>query len=101
MPTRIHVSERWEPFIRSELASGRYGSEDEVVEEALSLLLRRSENKEAATSPASSSIEPKPSWMRVLENMQDLSDELFEEIPTDSSEQLDHYLYGTPKRPSQ
>ena len=97
----IRVSERWEPFIRSELESGRYGSEDEVVEEALGLLLRKSESEDAETSSASSSIEPKPSWMRVLENMQDLPDEVFDRIPTDSAEQHDHYLYGTPKRPAQ
>lgn len=97
----IRVSARWEPFICSERASGRYGSEDEVVEEALGLLFQKSDSKEAETPFNSSAIEPKPSWMLVLEQMQDLPDELFDSIPTDSSEQLDHYLHGMPKRPEQ
>jgi hypothetical protein len=35
-----------------------------------------------------------------LENMQAVPDEVFERIAADSSEQLDHYLYDTPKRPT-
>jgi hypothetical protein len=31
--------------------------------------------------------------------MKDIPDEEFDRMPADSSEQLDHYLYGTPKRP--
>ena len=35
------ISERWGPFIRAQLQSGRYASEDEVLDEALELLRRR------------------------------------------------------------
>ncbi|MEW4569865.1 type II toxin-antitoxin system ParD family antitoxin [Tautonia sp. JC769] len=38
---KIHVSERWEPFIRSQMQSGKYASEDDVVDEALDLLRQR------------------------------------------------------------
>jgi hypothetical protein len=41
-----------------------------------------------------------PAWKQVLENMSDVPDEDFARMPADSSEQLDHYLYGTPKRPT-
>lgn len=37
----IHVSEQWEPFIRSQMQSGKYTSEHDVVDEALNLLRQR------------------------------------------------------------
>lgn len=40
-----------------------------------------------------------PAWKQVLDNMKDIPDEEFDRMPADSSEQLDHYIYGTPKRP--
>ena len=40
-----------------------------------------------------------PAWKQVLDNMKDLADDEFDRMPADSSEQLDHYIYGTPKRP--
>jgi predicted DNA-binding protein len=42
----------------------------------------------------------RPAWEQVLENMKAVPDAEFERIPADSSEQLDHYLYGTPRRPT-
>ena len=41
-----------------------------------------------------------PVWEQILETMKAVPDEVFDRIPADSSEQLDHYLYGTPKRPT-
>lgn len=35
-----HISERWEPFIRAQVQSGRFASEDELLDEALRLLER-------------------------------------------------------------
>jgi antitoxin ParD1/3/4 len=34
----LSVPEHWEPFIRAKMQSGRYRSEDEVLDEALRLL---------------------------------------------------------------
>jgi len=39
----IHLSERREQFIRDLVQSGRYASEDEVIDEALQLLEERDE----------------------------------------------------------
>jgi antitoxin ParD1/3/4 len=38
---KLHVSEKWKPFIRSKIQSGHYRSEDEVLDEALRLLKQR------------------------------------------------------------
>ena len=37
----LHVPEEWEPFIRSQVQSGRYASENEVLDEVLRLLQER------------------------------------------------------------
>jgi hypothetical protein len=42
--------------------------------------------------------EGKPIWEEIVELMQDVPDEEWAKLPTDGSENLDHYLYGAPKR---
>src|SRR5262245_9801916 len=37
----LNVPEKWEPFIRSKMQSGRYRSEEEILDEALCLLKQR------------------------------------------------------------
>ena len=96
----VHVSESWEPFIRSQMQSGRYRSENEVLDEALRLLKQRDQGQETANQSEPAASELVPTWQRILDNMKAVPDEVFDRIPVDSSEQLDHYLYGTPKRPT-
>ena len=95
----IHMSEDWESFIRDRVQSGRYASEAAVLDEALRLLQQRDQEEEADQSKESVT-EAMPAWKRVIENMSEVPDEVFDRIPADSSEQLDHYLYGVPKRPT-
>ncbi len=100
----VHLPEDLELFVRMQVASGRFPSEDEAISAAVRLLRRfeallpRAPAVPSAqdTPPAG----PEPAWRRVLETMQDVPDEVFDRIPADSSAQLDHYLYGTPKRPA-
>ncbi|WP_152054178.1 ribbon-helix-helix domain-containing protein [Tautonia marina] len=42
-----NMRERWEPFIRAQLQSGRYASEDDVIDDALALLKCREEAEQA------------------------------------------------------
>jgi putative addiction module CopG family antidote len=96
----VHLSERWEPFIRSQMQSGRYRSENEVLDEALQLLRQRDQVQRTGDQAEPLASEPVPAWQRVLDNMKAVPDDVFDRIPADSSEHLDHYLYGTPKRPA-
>jgi putative addiction module CopG family antidote len=100
----VHISENCDPFIRSQVQNGRYASEGAVLDEALRLLMQRDQELRHGTpvpaESAASDSEPVPAWKRVLENMQGIPNEVFDRIPADSSDQLDHYLYGTPKRPT-
>jgi hypothetical protein len=40
----------------------------------------------------------RPVWEMVLEVMRDVPREEIEQLPTDGSEQHDHYIYGSPKK---
>ena len=37
-------------------------------------------------------------WDAIQEIVKDVPDEVWDKLPTDGSEQHDHYLYGSPKR---
>jgi hypothetical protein len=39
----------------------------------------------------------KPFWQRIVESAQRIPEEELANVPTDLSENLDHYLYGAPK----
>jgi Arc/MetJ-type ribon-helix-helix transcriptional regulator len=92
----IHLPEDLQRFIRSQVESGLFDSEDEAIVEAVRRV-KRWEQERVADPPVPG---PVPAWQRVLENMKDVPDAAFDRVPSDSSEQLDHYLYGTPRRPT-
>ena len=94
----LYLSEDSETFIRSQVRSGRYASAGEVLDEALRLLHQREQGRLPENQPDAAG--PVPAWQRVLDHMNAVPDEDFDRIPADSSEQLDHYIYGTPKRPA-
>lgn len=41
----------------------------------------------------------KPIWEQFAEAFEDVSDEELEKLPTDLAANVDHYVYGLPKRP--
>jgi putative addiction module CopG family antidote len=94
----VPLSETWQHFVREEVQAGRFPSEAAVVEEALGLLKQReseqSRQKTTNGSPA------RPIGEIIDELMSDLPDEVLDRLPVDGAVQHDHYIYGTPKRPS-
>ncbi len=42
----------------------------------------------------------KPFWERIVERSKEVPDEVWEELPKDGAAEIDHYLYGSPKRNS-
>ena len=101
----INVSKDVEITINAAVQSGRYASADEMIAK----LVR--EEAQRAHQPASPSSEVlagqgadlarEPVWERILKRTAAIPDEEFAKLPTDLAEQHDHYLYGTPKRPTQ
>jgi Arc/MetJ-type ribon-helix-helix transcriptional regulator len=100
----IHLPEDLERSILGEVQSGHFASVDDAMAEAARLLLRREPAGDGATSPAampeSPAGSPKPIWEVVDELRKAVPPEEFAKLPKDGAEQLDHYLYGSPKRPT-
>ena len=101
----IHLPENLESSILAAVHSGRYASLDDAMAEAASLLVQRLKQEETqAKQPAASQIETapahKPIWEEIEELTANIPDEEFLKLPVDSAEQLDHYIYGLPKRPA-
>jgi hypothetical protein len=48
--------------------------------------------------PAEPPAEPRYIWDLIADNMRDVPHEEFEKLPTDGASQVDHYLYGSPKK---
>ena len=99
----IHLPADLESSIRAEVDRGRFASADDVVAEAVRSFLRQAPPEVA--EPTTNGREEAPAerksiWERILERSASIPDEEWDKIPVDSSAQLDHYIYGTPKRPA-
>jgi putative addiction module CopG family antidote len=99
----IHLPEDLERYVQMKIRSGRFASEDEAIGEAVRLLRQKEEAEPPPSGDARKAADAGsaavPAWKRVLDIMGKVPDEVFDQMPADSSQQLDHYIYGTPKRP--
>jgi Arc/MetJ-type ribon-helix-helix transcriptional regulator len=100
----IHLPENLEGPILAPVQSGRYASLDDAMAEAASLLVQRltqeqTQAKQPATGQRTPAVE-KPIWEIIEEENRLIPPEVWDALPTDLSEQHDHYIYGTPKRPA-
>jgi Arc/MetJ-type ribon-helix-helix transcriptional regulator len=99
----IHLPENLESSILAAVHSGRYASLDDAMAEAASMLIQRlkqEQAKQTAVSQPETAQAQKPIWEEILELTADVPDEEWDRLPTDLAEQHDHYIYGTPKRPT-
>jgi Arc/MetJ-type ribon-helix-helix transcriptional regulator len=101
----IHLPEPLESSIRAAVHSGRYASLDDAMAEAASLLVQRLKQEQTqATEPAASQAAPsahKPIWEIIDDENRSIPPDVWATLPTDLSEQHDHYIYGTSKRPAE
>ena len=101
----IHLPPSLETPILAAVHSGRYASLDDAMADAASMLIERLEHEQAAakppvTNPADEVPAYKPIWEVVDDLRKSIPPEEFAKLPKDGAEQLDHYLYGSPKRPT-
>jgi hypothetical protein len=54
----------------------------------------------ALANPPATAPTHKPIWEVFQELSASVPDEVWDALPTDLAEQHDHYIYGTPKRPT-
>ena len=100
----IHLPKDVENSINAAVYSGHFASVDDAMTEAARLLLQKLNQASAridkpAASEAAAPAD-KPIWEEILELTADVPDEEWDKLPTDLAEQHDHYIYGTPKRPT-
>lgn len=94
----VQLTEHWQQFVREEVQRGRFSSETAVLEEALALLKER-ECPQSQPEHGNGN-KPRPIGDIIDELMSDLPEEVLDHLPVDGAAQHDHYIYGTPKRPS-
>lgn len=93
----IHLPHKLETSILAAVRRGRFASLDDAMAEAASLLVRRLEQERGqASSPA---LADKSIGDEFAEIAASVPTEEWAKLPADGSEQHDHYIYGTPKRP--
>jgi Arc/MetJ-type ribon-helix-helix transcriptional regulator len=92
----ITVSREVENSILAAVQSGQFPSVDEAVATAWrAFALQQPITQESSAQP-----KRKPVWERIQDLTADVPDEEWNKLPTDLAEQHNHYLYGTPKRPT-
>jgi putative addiction module CopG family antidote len=89
----IVLDPQLESRIAAKVRSGRYRSADEVVEKSLSLLDERESLQDASAEAGET-----PIWETIARLCATVPDEELAKLPTDLSVNIDHYLYGAPKR---
>jgi Arc/MetJ-type ribon-helix-helix transcriptional regulator len=101
----IHLPSSLESSILDAVHSGRFASLDDAMAEAASLLvqslkLEQSGAKPPATNQTKAVPAYEPIWEVAAEIRRSIPAGEWAKLPTDGAEQLDHYIYGTPKRPT-
>jgi hypothetical protein len=90
---KISLSPELERLIEEKVESGLYGSAEEVVRKGLELL---KEHERVVHPP------PSNGTCDLLAILESISNDVpigeWERLPTDLSKNLDHYLYGGPKK---
>jgi Arc/MetJ-type ribon-helix-helix transcriptional regulator len=96
----IHLPKDVETSILAAVQSGRFASVDDAMAEAAGLLLEQLQRADAQQANSAATQESKPIWEEALELTVDVPAQEWDKLPSDLAEQHDHYIYGTPKRPS-
>ena len=117
----INLPEDIESSIRAQVQDGHFASVDDAMVAAARLLIRSQDHSNNGSTPSSTlkgkldlgpdlmetaldaSAEaepPKPIWEVFEEIAATIPDEEWAKLPTDGSEQHDHYIYGTAKHPT-
>ena len=101
----IHLPENLESTILAAVHSGRYASVDDAMAEAASLLVQRLKQEQASSGQPTVVCQPsspdyKPIWEVADELRKSVPPEEWAKVPVDGAAQHDHYIYGTPKRPT-
>jgi Arc/MetJ-type ribon-helix-helix transcriptional regulator len=89
-------------FVREKVESGAFASEEAVLEEAVRRFRQDDQNQSRppVADREASAAEKRPLWEHIAAIARRIPDADWVKLPDDGSYQLDHYLYGAPKRPA-
>jgi Arc/MetJ-type ribon-helix-helix transcriptional regulator len=97
----IHLPKDLESSINEAVTRGHFASMDDAMTEAAQLLLEKLKQGQTVP-PATGSDAPTDTPQGLLEMVDELRKKVppeeFSRLPTDGAKQLDHYIYGIPKR---
>jgi putative addiction module CopG family antidote len=85
-------------LIEEQLSTGRYTSADEVVLAGLKLLQERENGKGENATSRTRTDELTNLAALAAECTKDIPASEWDKFPADFAQNIDHYLYGTPKR---
>ena len=98
----IDIAPETERMVREELRSGHFRSVDDLILSSVQAWREREMNRSARDldqqAAPSSDTEERPIWETITDIMKDVPDEVFDRLPVDGASQVDHYIYGLPKR---
>ena len=89
MNLKVEIPDKLVPALKAK-ADERGVSEASYASQVLERDLRSAEIQDLPTKA--------PIWEIITERMKDVPDEVFERLPEDGASQIDHYIYGLPKR---
>ena len=101
----IRLPEELENYIHARVRSGRVVYDDEANAEAIRRLRQSEQEHDQQTANATVDLAEspvstfKPIWEVADEIRKSIPAEEWAKLPVDGAAQLDHYLYGSPKRP--
>jgi hypothetical protein len=98
MNIEIHQPEL-ESLIHQRMKSGAFRTVEDFLMHAL--VTARPVRDIEPSQPASISQNPddeQPIWEVITDLMKNVPDEVFDRLPKDGASQVDHYIYGLPKR---
>jgi Arc/MetJ-type ribon-helix-helix transcriptional regulator len=96
----IHVSKEVEGSIKVAVQSGQFASADDMITKLVQEYSQRTQPPPAASDQPPPAAH-KPIWEVADEIRKSIPAEEWAKLPPDGAAQLDHYIYGSPKRPTQ
>jgi Arc/MetJ-type ribon-helix-helix transcriptional regulator len=97
----INVSKDAERTIDAAVQSGQFASADQMIDQLVREYAQHAQARSTAAQPLPSATPTeKPIWEVMDELRRSVPPEEFAKLPVDGASQHDHYIYGTPKRPT-
>jgi Arc/MetJ-type ribon-helix-helix transcriptional regulator len=96
----IHLPKDVESSINADVLRGHFASPAEAIAEAWRKYVERRQQEQAPAATQAAAPAHKPIWEVADELRRSIPAEEWANLPVDGAAQHDHYIYGTPKRPT-